>query len=243
MTTKTNRAVFYFFPAILLISACMCTSSISEIDPTLAPLPSHTPASEATVTREPTASPTRVVSAPTEVPTVAPGSFADFRLFAAEIDSALQDGNTSFFDEHLTTSSWLCLGEPDIMGVCKDVPADTTLEGIPVTQDWSTYEVYNRADYNNRWETTFADRALKLAALAQRFGENPLMPMAGLAHLAVIGVADENDPSSMNEARVLFFEYHESWSLAGELVTVESAEAWLTNTCERCYDLWTPWPE
>jgi hypothetical protein len=207
-------------------------------------LPSDTPAIEPTVMREQTASPTAVASEPAAGPTVVPGSFDDFYWFAAEIEAALQDSNVSFFDEHLASSRWLCLGDETI-GVCKDAPADTTLAGIPVTYDWANYEVHSTEKYRERWQTAFASRGvLELVAVANQFGGNPLMPMASQSFLAVVRVADEGNPASIQEVRVLFFEYRvNAWYLAGELVAVEGAEAWLNNTCIMCYDTWAAWPE
>jgi len=175
--------------------------------------------------------------------TVVAGSFADFHLFAAEIATALQDRNISFFDEHATSSVWNCLGD-ETAGVCKDISSDAAAEGIPVAYDWARYELPGIEGYKAMWQTTFANRSVvKLAAIANQLGDNPLMPMAGQSFLAIVSVADDNNPSSIQEVRVLFFEYYDAWHLAGELVTVERAEAWLNDTCDMCYDTWAAWPE
>ncbi len=235
MKANIKDSFFYVFSVFLLLSACAWVSSIGGKDPTRMPLPSDTPTVETTAT-----------SAPTAGPAAAPGSFEDFHSFAARIDTALQNGDTAFFDEHLSISSWLCMGEPDAIGVCKDVPADTMLEGIPVTYDWKKYEVPGREDYRARWQAAFTSgSALKLTAIANQFGDNPLMPMASQSFFAIVSVADGKDPASVQEVRVLFFEYHEdAWHLAGELVSVENAAAWLAGTCSpMCYDTWSAWPE
>ena len=233
MNARTKSHIFYVFPVFLLISACIWTSSISGMNATLVPFPSDTSTVEITVTSEQTAS-----------PTIAAGSFDDFRLFAAEIAAALQDRDISFFDEYATASTWTCLGDETI-GVCKDMPADTTLKGVPVTYDWTRYELPDIENYKTMWQTTFANhKVVKLVAIAHLFGENPFMPMAMQSSLAIVSVADASDPASIHEARVLFFENLENnWYLRGELVTMERAEAWLNNTCDMCYDMWAAWPK
>lgn len=231
MKTKTKCNFFYIFPVVLLISACMCTSSISGINPTVTPVPSNTP----------TIAPT-TPSELTEELTVAPGSLDDFRLLAAKIANALEDKDVSLFDEYAAPSTWTCLGD-ETFGVCKDLPADTTMEGVPVAYDWERYELSGKEDYTVRWQTTFTDhKVVKLVALANRFGENPLMPLANQSFMAIIGIGD--DPASMREARVLFFEYYKNtWHLAGEFITLEHVESWLNDTCPTCYDMWAAWPE
>ena len=233
MKAKTKSNIVYIFPVCLLISACLWTSSASGIHATLVPFPSDTPTVETTVT-----------SAQTASLTVEPGSFDDFRLFATEIAAALQDRDISFFDQYATASTWTCLGD-EIIGICKDMPADTTLKGVPVTYDWARYELPDTENYKAMWQTTFTNhKVVELVAIAHRFGDNPFMPMAMQSSLAIVSVADDSDPASIHEARVLFFENLENnWYLRGELVTVEGAEAWINNTCDMCYDMWATWPE
>jgi len=68
--------------------------------------------------------------------------------------------------------------------------------------------------------------------------------MAGQSFLAIVAVPNVNDPPSIQEVRVLFFEYYENtWHLAGELVTVENTDSWLNDTCPTCYDVWEAWPQ
>jgi hypothetical protein len=230
MKASATSNIVYVFPVFLFISACIWTGSSSGINATLAPLPSSTP--------------TTITTMQTTSPTVIPGSFDDFHLFAAKIAAALQDKAVSFFEKYAISSTWTCLGE-ETFGICKDMPADTTLKGVPVTDDWTTYEVYSEEDYKGTWQTRFTSQSvLKLVAVANKFGGNPLMPMAGQSFIAIIGVAEAGSPASIQEVRVLFFEYYENaWYLRGELVTVENAEAWLSNTCSTCYDRWAAWTQ
>ncbi len=228
MRAHTKNNILYAVPAVLLISACMWVSSLSGDHATAVPL---TPTVAATLTPVSTAG-----------PTVAAGSFSDFRLFAAEIDSALQNKNVSFFGKYATATTWTCTGE-EPAGVCTSLPADKTLEGIPVAYDWARYELLDIENYKTRWQTTFTSRgAVKLAAIAQRFGDNPFTIMAGQSFLAIVSIAEESAPASIQEVRVLFFEYYEnSWHLAGELIVVEGVQAWIDNTCSMCYDTWEGW--
>lgn len=230
METRTKRNILYAIPAVLFIPACLWASPTSGTDVPPMPPIDDTPTIEI-ATREPTAN-----------PTVAAGSFVDFQLFAAEIDASLASEDISFFDKHVTPSAWTCLGDETI-GVCKDVAADTTLEGIPITWGWESYTVYSSEDYKALWQTRFTYHSkLNLVALANKLGDNPLMPMADQSFLAIISVW--NDPLSFPEVRILFFEHIENaWYIRGELVATENDEAWLDNTCDTCYDTWTAWQQ
>jgi hypothetical protein len=232
MKARTKHTILYVFTVLLLTSACLGTSLVSGGSATRVS-PSVPPTAEPIVTREPTAS-----------LTVAAGSFDDFRLFAAKIDTALQDRKASFFDDHAASSTWHCLGD-ETMGICKDAPADTTLEGIPVSYDWATYEVYSREDYRETWQARFDQHSiLKLVAIAQRYGENPLMPMAGESFFAIVSIADDGGPSSVQEVRILFFEYDENaWHMRGEFVTIGYMDSWLRDSCSTCYDMWAAWQD
>jgi hypothetical protein len=242
MQTRRKGNIFTVVFIFLLISACIGTRSISGIDPTRTALPDDTPVFDSIVVTEDPATPPSVINEPTATSTVVAGSFEDFQSFAMEIAPALQDKNTSFFDEYAAASTWNCLGD-ETFGVCKDMPADTLLKGVPVTYDWERYELPGKEDYTALWQTTFADHnVVKLVALAHRFGDNPFMPMASQSSLAIIGVGD--DPASFHEVRVLFFEYLVNvWHLRGELITTKNAEAWLNNTCDMCYDTWADWTQ
>lgn len=235
MKSKAKNNVVYILLLFLLGSACLWTGSPPDVSPTSLPTSGRTSAAEATVTSAP------AVSKPTASPTPAAGSFADFQVFAAQIAAALQAGETSFFEDYAAPSTWYCLDD-EVLGVCKDLPADTTLEGIPVTYDWRIYEVHSVESYKEMWQTIFTDHAnVKLVATANRFGDNPLMPMASQSFFVIVSV--ENTEYSTQGVRVLFFEYTEAWQLVGELVTVENTASWLDGTCSTCYDAWTAWQD
>lgn len=224
MKAKVKNNLVSILLLSLLGAACLWTGSTPDVSPT--PLP--TPTAEATLTSEPAAS-----------PTAAAGSYADFQMFAAEIAAALQARDASFLGEHAKSSIWHCLGE-ETLGVCQGIPADTTLEGIPVTHEWKTYEVYDVEDYQEMWEAAFASHSdVKLAATANHFGDNPLMPLASQSFFAIVSIEDAE--RSTRGVRVLFFEHIEAWQLVGELVTVE--QSWVDGTCSTCYDLWTAWQD
>jgi len=129
MNAASKNNLLYAFSVLLLLSACVWVRSITRIESTPVPLPGDTPATE-----------TAVIPRPTASPPAAPGSFADFHGFAADIAAALQDRSASFFEDHAASSAWECLGD-EPFGVCKGVPSGTTLEGIPVAYDWAAYEV------------------------------------------------------------------------------------------------------
>ncbi|MCJ7433428.1 MAG: hypothetical protein MUO77_08080 [Anaerolineales bacterium] len=228
MKDKTTCNVFYLFFLFPLISACIRLSPILGIA-TFTP----SPVSET--------SPTLAVTAS---PTIAAGSLADFYMFAADIAAAIHDKNASFFDERSSPHVWNCLGD-ETQGVCQGRHVGDVLQGIPVTHNWATYRLYEVSDYKGLWQAAFAQsNTLTLVAVANQFGDNPLMPMAEQSFLAVIAVAGYGAQVSIHEVRVLFFEYSEhSWHLEGELVTDEHVEDWLTGACLTCYDTWMAWPK
>jgi hypothetical protein len=247
---KTRVFPLFFF--IFLISACVWTNP-TETGLALTPSPGveNTPTLAATAANANTPYPapygdTAGTMSPS--PTIAAGSFADFQTFAAEIARAIHDKNASFFSENSSSTLWNCLGD-ETMGVCKGRPAGQDMQGIPVTRDWATYQLYQTADYKKMWQSAF-DRgdALQLVAVANQFGDNPLMPMAEQSFQAVVAAARNGTPAPGSEipwrahVRVLYFEYFErSWYLEGELVTVDHAEDWLAGNCQACYDAWVAW--
>ncbi|MGC1377309.1 MAG: hypothetical protein WA821_13850 [Anaerolineales bacterium] len=223
---------FHLFLLFFLVSACIWTSPV-ETGLTLTPSPG--------VENTPTLTATAAAS-PNAPPTIVPGSFADFQTFATEIAKALRDKNASFFGEHASSTLWNCLGD-ETVGVCKGRPAGQDAQGLPLTRDWATYQLYKTADYKDLWQTAF-DRgeALQLVAVANQFGDNPLMPMAEQSFQAVIAAARNGTPTPNSETRVLYFEYFErAWYLEGELVTVDHANDWLKGNCAACYDAWVAW--
>jgi hypothetical protein len=242
MKTKVFPLFFLFF----LFSACAWTS---PTETGLAPPPGV----EGTLTLAASADP----NAPYPLGTMSPspsiaagsaGSFADFQAFAAEIAKALREKNASFFGAHSAASLWNCLGD-ETVGVCKGRPAGQDVQGIPVTREWATYQLYKTADYQAMWQSAFArGETLELVAVANQFGDNPLMPMAEQSFQAVITAAGNGTPAPGSEVpwralvQVLFFEYFErSWHLEGELVTIDHADDWLTGNCQVCYDAWVAW--
>ena len=238
MKTRAKRNVFHLFFLFFLVSACLWTSPI-ETGLTLTPSPDVEGAATATVMDASAPYPAGTMSAS---PTIAAGSFADFQTFAMHIANAIREKNASFFVQRSASSLWSCLGD-ETQGVCKGRPAGQDAQGIPVTRDWATYQLYKTADYQDLWQTAFArDEALELAAVANQSGDNPLMPMAGQSFQAVIAATANGTPAPGREVRVLFFEYFErSWYLEGELVTVDHADDWLTGDCQACYDAWVAW--
>ena len=239
--------VFLLFFLFFLFSACAWTS---PTETGLAPTP--TPGVENTPALVASADPNALYPAPygdagtmSPSPSIAAGSagsFADFQTFAAEIAKALRDKNASFFGARSTPSLWNCLGD-ETVGVCKGRPAGQDVQGIPVTRDWATYQLYKTADYQAMWQSAFArGETLELVAVANQFGDNPLMPMAEQSFQAVIAAAGHGTPAPGSEVWVLFFEYFErSWHLEGELVTIDHADDWLTGNCQMCYDAWVAW--
>jgi hypothetical protein len=180
---------------------------------------------------------TATVQAPVPSPTAAPGSFDAFQIFATEIDKAIHDKDVSFFAEHASLSEWNCIVDQR-MGVCEGQPDGAHLQGIPVAQDWERYEVYSRANYQNKWQVAFdKDLKFKLAAVANRFGDNPFMPMATQSFQAVLTADSITEP-----VHILFFEYIDGeWWLRGELVKLKDANEWLDGICATCYDTWLAW--
>jgi hypothetical protein len=214
----------------LLLVTLACAFAENIFTPQAQKLSTSTPVSHAPTTE------TVTIQSPTLSPTVIDGSFLDFQVFVVEINRAIQNKNALFFAEHASLSEWNCLGD-ETQGICQGQPADQRLEGIPVTQDWKKYDVYNQADYQNYWKSAFAQSGeFRLAAMANRFGDNPFMPMATQSFQAILTTDDSN------LVHVLFFEYiNNTWWLRGELATSENTKGWLDGSCASCYDAWVAW--
>lgn len=231
------------FVLLCVVSACVWTGNTPETTPTL---PSAPTASE--VPPSPTAAPL-LPATPTSQPeepsptTIAPGSFADFDHFAAEIAAAIQNKQASFFGEHASISISNCTGDETI-GPCAGRSSGAVVQGIPVSREWATYTLYSKANYQALWQTLFTQKiALKLVALADRFGDNPLMPLADHSFMAVVAYPGHTTQTTPPQVRVLFFEYtDDAWVLRGELVTSKHAADWLKGGCSDCYDDWISWP-
>ena len=231
--------MIYVLLAVFVFSACRWAIPETKIVPTLTP----TPFFDETPTAEPLPT-TQATSTATESPTTAAaGSMDDFAIFAADIAGAAQNKNAAFFSKLALITDWNCLGD-ETVGVCKGHATGDTLTGIPVTKDWKSYKVYNTAAYEGLWKTAFAQSGvLKLAALANQAGDNPLMPAADQAFMAVLTISGKASKATVNEVHVLYFEYSgTAWQLDGELDTTAHLQDWVSNTCSACYDTWTAWP-
>ena len=238
MNSQITRTLVRLLPLVLISSACIFTSPVlpGRPAPTIAPGPQGTPVPPATVTITATIT-------PTPSPTIPAGGMGDFSGFAAGIADAIQQKDAGFFGRIAAPSDWNCLGD-ETAGVCKGRPAGAALQGIPVTTDWASYKLYKAADYAHIWQTAFTrGDALKLVALANQFGDNPLMPLADQAFIAVIAVGGKGVQAPVRQVHILYFEYNgPAWQLMGELVTTAHTPDWITNTCPTCYDTWASWP-
>jgi hypothetical protein len=162
--------------------------------------------------------------------------------FADVISHAFQERDHTFFIEISSISIWYCLGE-ETVGVCKGVPADTTMEGVPVTQDWMTYTVHSLGEYEGRWQETMEQASqIRLHAISHQFGDNPLIPMAAESFQAILSIEGSSTDISDTQVQVLYFEFVDGkWWLQGELIPTENNQAWLDGGCDRCYDEWMAW--
>ena len=174
-------------------------------------------------------------------PAAAGNDFDSFYQFASEIAAAIKDKNAAFFGEKALPSSWTCLGD-ETAGVCKGQPSDKQFSGIIFTQEWKTYTFYSQADYQGSWKAAFKDNFIyKLAAVASRAGDNPIMPAADQSFQAILTLSKQGVDTNRTPVHVLYFENVDgAWRLRGELVTTQSGD-WLKGTCSTCYDHWKAW--
>jgi hypothetical protein len=240
-----TQRVFFLCLLLFLAMSCSFVGSSSEATPsptpgaqavvTVAPGPSALAVNTPTPTAEPLVS----VPSPTDA-----GSFSDFLSFAAEIDQAIRGKDASFFADRASPSSWDCLGD-ETQGICLGRASGQHLEGIPVTDEWKTYKLYSLADYQRLWQSAFKRVPTpRLVAVANQFGDNPLMPAADQSFQAIVSAAKPGAETSRVPVRVLYFEYSDdSWRLLGELVTSDHAGDWLQGNCTGCYDTWSAWPK
>jgi hypothetical protein len=243
-----NEFKHHHFKPIHAIAAILVVSSLA--------CGARTPAARPPTARPPAASPTKSEpppvqeTAPSATPepqileaTAVPGTFPDFLAFAGEIDQALRDGDASFFTKRLSISVWNCLGD-EVYGACQGQPSGAVFEGLQVTEEWQTFTFLSPTDYEATWEEPFRQGLpLRLHAVAHKYGDNPLMPLAAEAFLAVVADETTASESGWPQVRVLFYEYRdEAYWLQGELRTASQAQDWLRGECATCYDQWTAWP-
>ena len=238
-----RRSLIFFLLVFFFVSACRWT-----ISPATQATPTWTPTQPAEEPITPTTE-AATIPIPSDTPVPGPtalanGSTADFQAFAAQVAAAIQDQNAAFFGGQALVTDWNCLGG-ETAGVCKGHAAGSVLHGIPVTQDWAGYRLYDKSGYQGLWRKLFANHdVLQLAGLANQTGDNPLMPMADQSFMAVISVAAKSAPTSVRALRVLYFEYNgQSWQLDGELDVITNVSDWLGGACSSCYDTWTAWPK
>jgi len=239
MKLKIKASILYVLLVLFFMPACQWASSLAGSRATVTPPPTRE--SLPTSTATPSATATSAATATPTGPTA--GSFDDFKVFAAQIAQAAQDKDASFFSGRAVSPDWNCLGD-ETVGICKGHASGDTLTGIPVTKDWKNYKVYNTAAYEGLWKTAFTKSGpLKLAALANQAGDNPLMPAADQAFMAVLAISGKGSKATINEVHVLYFEYSgTAWQLDGELETTTHVQDWVSNTCSACYDTWMAWP-
>jgi hypothetical protein len=228
----TTRNALFLFPGFFLLCACGSTIPNSPAARALTAYPTLRSSRTAMATPTPAAS-----------PTVEPGTPADFQAFAGDIAAAIQTRNSSFFGEHVSSPDWNCMGD-ETVGVCLGHQAGAVLHGMPVTRDWSMYQLYSAPDYKEAWQAAFeSGDVLKLVGIANQAGDNPLMPGADQSFMAVIAVSAKASPAALRDVRVLYFERTgQSWQLDGQLITVKQAQDWVSGTCAACYDTWMAWP-
>lgn len=220
-----------------------CSTGGDAGSPTLVPAVAPTPSvpAPATDATPPVQTPTLPTPSASVIMEAAPDTLAHFSLFSQDLDQALQAAEASFFRIHGRTSAWNCLGD-EIQGVCAGSPAGASLTGLPVTDDWQRYTVLDLEGYEAEWMARLETAGpLALHAVGSRFGDNPLMPAAAQAYLAVV-VPRGNERPVPGQTWILFFEFVDNaYSLVGELRVTDPSSTWLQPDCLSCYDQWLPW--
>ena len=174
-----------------------------------------------------------------------------FRAFAAGVDSALTDGDASFFADRGLETEMTCAGD-ESFGPCLDQPAGIALPGIPSATIQSEPSVLLTPD---DYAATLRDWFLRAKAdLSDEYGSGGLVLYA-LAHQpAGDGIEEAYQTvvtgiftvatADFRQARILSYQFLDgSWRLTRErFATVpETIESWLSGECDFCYDRWERW--
>jgi hypothetical protein len=208
-----------------------------------------------------TGSASATASAPTERPTSAPTATttaaaesdgeAGFREFAKQIEAALRDGDGSFFANRAVEQDLVCAGDEQV-GICAGVPAGTAFRGISrgifQTDSFDLTSPDQYADDLVDWfvsadpelEDVYGDGTVALYAVAYKAAGGG----AEEAYQAIITAIVTSDAESLRQARSLSFGFVDGrWRLTGEIAAnlPQTAEAWLSDGCDYCYDRWEPW--
>lgn len=229
-----------------------CDSGATE--PPFLPETSPTPAEEATSAPEatPAAVPTPTAIPGTLTPAPESGGLDGFRAFAARVESALAEGDASFFADRGLEDEMTCAGDEQL-GPCVDQPAGTVLRGIPgalwqsdafwlfspneyaaMLGDWLSGARADLAD-------EYGDGGVRLFAIGQ-----PAAGDADQKFLAIMTAILDTGPASetQRQARILRFLLSDGvWRLNADIfaATGFTSKDWLSGKCRECYDRWERW--
>jgi len=191
---------------------------------------------------------------PAPEPTPESGGMDGFRAFAAPVETALADGDASFFADRGLEHEMTCAGDEQL-GPCVDQPAGTVLRGIPgavwqsdaswlfspneyaaMLRDWFAGA---RADLSDE----YGDGGVRLFAIGQRATGD-----ADQEFLAIMTAILDTGPATeiQRQARILRFLFSEGvWQLDAEIFAAVSftAKDWLSGQCSECYDRWERWED
>lgn len=174
------------------------------------------------------------IATPQATATVATGDIESFRVFARQVEAALEGRDADFFMAIAETSSMTCPSEFEPR--CEGQPEGTVIEGI----------------WHGRWrsEGSLQTPDEMVAALVSYLGSlaDPSLHAIGLregaglvgelSFFAVVASSDEPEESTY------VFEFVPSggaWRFASVMEAPVLAEEWLSGDCDDCYDHWERW--
>jgi hypothetical protein len=180
-----------------------------------------------------------------------PTDFAEFRLFAVEIDAAVSGADADFFASRGVEMELTCRGDEQL-GPCSGRLMGEVIRGIPGAA-WRSdaFGISPRDDYRAMvadWLTSaLPEQSDDAGGGSPRLASLAWQSESG-EYYAMVTLIREAGPATgiQRQARIFRFEYNSvagDWLLNGEIfgaVSISSND-WLSGGCSECYDYWELW--
>lgn len=211
----------WLVPGAALLAAVLTACDGGVTEPPFLPETSPTPAAIAT---------------PEATATVATGDLEGFRVFAGQVEAALEGRDVDFFMAIAEMSSMTCPSEFEPR--CEGQPGGTVIEGIWHGR-WRSEGTLLTSDSFRDEVTAYLDSlshpTLYAVALLDRYVGGII---GGPAFFAVAASSDD----LLTTTRVFEFVWQDgNWRMPLVMEAPVLAEEWLTGDCDDCYDDWERW--
>lgn len=218
-------------PFVACLGACLTLLAACGEDEDVPGATSHPSASVSAMAGSP--SPSTPIPNLTET-APATSEFEDFRRFAVEVATALDDRNTEFFLSDPIFSSMEC---PNIFTDC-GVPYPTVIQGIAVGLWRSEGAVYSLEE-SRLMLRSYLEQDPKVHAVAALYHDIG----GGIGGPAFYVIVTTPQAPETTAKALQFVNDNGRWRFRLYLDTgsSQSESEWLSGNCSECYDYWESW--